>query len=197
MRRIALLGLTLLLPSCAAPDAYIGNPFDGFGGFTADTISLHENPNRPMVDSENMHRVSGQAVAVDPLLPDTGNIWPGPPRPEPTLSDIEREQNQETQPPQTPPPAPPRGSSTPPAPVQPQTMPSLPTPPTTTSRATPIAPTPPPGGVVQTPQGQAVINGNGTYTPPGGGTGTVIDNGNGTVTLINPNGSVQTVPTPH
>jgi hypothetical protein len=44
-----------------------------------------------------MQRVMGNEVTVPPLLTEPGDVWPGPIPPEPTLSDIEREQNQEMQ----------------------------------------------------------------------------------------------------
>jgi hypothetical protein len=84
---------------------------------------------------------------------------------------------------------------------------------TSTVRPAPLAPPPvaapapaiaagplPAGGVVITPQGQAVItngsNGVQNYTLPNGGTGRVINNGNGTVTLIGADGTVQSAPAP-
>ena len=51
MRRL-LLGLTLLLPGCA----YVGSPFDGFGGFIGDTHTIYRGQNRPVGDSINMER---------------------------------------------------------------------------------------------------------------------------------------------
>jgi hypothetical protein len=39
-------------------------------------------------------------------------------------------------------------------------------------------------------------NGVHSYNAPGGGQGIIVPNGNGTSTVIGPNGSVQTVPTP-
>ena len=119
MRRIALLGLLLLLPACQGASNYVGNPFDGFSGFIGDTLLSGPDANRPAINSENMRRAAGQPNTVEPLLPDSGNIWPGPPRPEPTLSEIERQQNQGIQRPPAPAPRPPRGSSVP-APAQPE-----------------------------------------------------------------------------
>ena len=55
---------------------------------------------------------------------------------------------------------------------------------------------------MQTPGGPAVttgpVGGTGAQTTilPGGDQGILIPNGNGTSTLIGPNGSVTTVPTP-
>ncbi len=202
MRRIALLGLTLLLPACST---YAGNPFDGFGGFLSDTVNFQRNRNQPTGDSVNMNRVRGEDVATEPLLPEPGNVWPGLPKAEPTLGELMRQQDQE-QP--SAPPAPvvphpqPRGSSTPPASVQPSAPAPLPLTPSTPRPAPPVSQfqTPPSLGVVQTPQGPAVItggaNGQQTFTLPNGGTGRAINNGNGTVTLIGPDGSVQSVPAP-
>ncbi len=212
MWRIALLGFVVLLPGCA----YVGNPFDGFGGFLADTTNYRLNPNRPMVDSVNLHRAMGQQVDVAPLLPEAGNVWPGPPKPDPTLQDIEREQNNPSAQPLTTPdgrsapgaavstqlpvaPHPqPRGSSTPPG--------DAPVPPPATIAAPPARSLAPPqsaapgAGVAQTSAGQAVIsngaNGIQQFTMPNGATGRAITNGNGTTTLIGPDGAVQSVPTP-
>ena len=89
MRRMTLLGLTLLLPAC---QSYVGNPFDGFGGFIGDTHSFHGNPNRPVGNSANMLRVEGKDVEQEPLTPEPGNVWPRPAAAEPTLQDLQREQ---------------------------------------------------------------------------------------------------------
>ena len=65
----------------------------------------------------------------------------------------------------------------------------------------PVSQSAPRSPTVQTPGGAAVVNqGSGTsvqtYTDPKGGTGLMVPNGNGTSTMIAPDGSVQTVPTP-
>jgi hypothetical protein len=183
MRRVALLGSLLLLSACS-----------GFGGFLGDTLTVRRNVNAPQATSDNIRRAMGQQVDVTPLLPEPGNVWPGPARPEPTLEDIARDQAN----PGAPAPVPsPRGSSTPPGgyapvpqagqlpPVQSPPMPSRP---------------PASSSVVQTPRGQAVITngGNGVqqYTAPGGGSGTAVTNGNGTVTLVSPDGAVTSAPAP-
>ncbi len=193
MRHIAMLGLILLLPACS-----------GLGGMISDTVSFNRNPNLPPGDSDNMLRVRGEGVETVPLLPEPGNVWPGPPQPEPTLGDLQREQNQgELPPPAQVPVVPhpqPRGSSTPPESVQPNAPAPLPLNPPALRNAPSVALPPPVPGVVQTPQGSAVIsttrNGQQTYTLPNGVTGRAISNGNGTVTLIGPDGSVQSVPAP-
>ena len=210
MRRIVLLGFVLLLPGCESWGGgisdYFGSPFVGVGGFLGDTVTFRRNPNMPLGDSDNMNRVRGREVTGEPLLPEAGNVWPGPPRPQATLSDLERQQNaqpvpqQSQSPVQTPvvPHPQPRGSGTPPESVQPGSMPLSSMHP---SPSSPMISGPPPlTGIVQTPQGPAVITngGNGvqTYTLPNGGTGRAINNANGTVTLIGPDGSVQSVPAP-
>jgi hypothetical protein len=219
MRRFALLSLTLAMPAVLSGCDYAGSPFESFGNFIGDTHTVSLNPNRPVGDSENLRRVTGRGVSIDPLLPEPGNVWPGPSKPDPTLEDIERSQNQPLGS-GTPPPPPPgmdqpvaphpqprpdgppvqagrRGSSSPPtaeAPV-PQVSPYAAAP-----NRQPAQP-PPRSGTIQTPQGPAALSSGGggvqTYTPPtGGGVGLVVPNGNGTSTLIGPDGSVQTVPSP-
>ncbi|MBV9784499.1 MAG: hypothetical protein JO264_11840 [Acidisphaera sp.] len=200
MRRIALLGMALLLPGC------------GFDTFVGDTHTFLVNPNRPIGDSENMRRVRAQAVDEEPLKPEPGNVWPGPAAPEPTLADLEQQGNQGTSPtlpngptmsvvpPQEQMPRLPtrRGSSTPP----PETQPGLTAPPpagVAPRPATPAAPAPgsrtyltPHGPMLGTPSG-----GIDTLTAPNGTSGGIaVPNGNGTTTIIAPDGSITTVPTP-
>jgi hypothetical protein len=184
MRRTALLGLTLLLPAC---ENYVGNPLVGFGGFIGDTHSIYTNPNRPPGDAPNMLRVEGQEIAGEPLAPEPGNVWPGPIAPEPTLQDLERQQNPSEFPGQPSSAPAPRGGSLPPG------AETRPAPPTALRSVTP-----PSTQVYQTPHGPAVSapagNGVQTYTDPKGGTGIMVPNGNGTSTMIGPDGSVSTVP---
>jgi hypothetical protein len=202
MRRTAPLVLLLGLSGCA-----------GFGEFLNHGFSLPgTNPNIPMADSENVRRVLGQELEVRPLETEPGNVWPGPPPPEPTLEDIQQRPALEdrrgfppTEVPGATPGLPahrqprPRGSSTPPGSVQPG-LPELP-PPTSPPRAPrPVPPPPRPGGVIQTPEGPGVdTGGTNSYrqlnTPRGPGA-IVVPNGNGTSTVINPDGTVQTIPTP-
>jgi hypothetical protein len=210
-RLLPALLLPVLLAACGSPGNYVGSPFAGFGGFIGDTHRLRNNPNGAIGDSDNMRRVRGEEVASPPLLPEPGNIWPGPITPEPTLQDIEREQNQNpnlapeapTAPtaPAVPHPQPrPPGSSTPPEPVVPSPVRPPPALQSTPSPEIPAPPSVPSGSVVQTPQGPATItnnaNGTQTFILPGGATGRAINNGNGTMTLIHPDGSVQSVPVP-
>ena len=195
--RLVLLGLPLLLCGCNL----FGSPFVGFGGFIADTHNIYRGPNQPPGDSTNMHRVLGQEPPSEALLPEPGNVWPGPPEPEPTLEDIQKMQGTEM--PNLPPPelAPMHipGSSTPPGSVLPTPAPqSSVSPPRLPSPAKPIQPAT--IGTVQTQNGPAVItaspNGVQTYKMPDGTNGRAVPNANGTVTLIAPDGSVQSVPAP-
>lgn len=103
MRRIALLGLLALLPGCQ----FAGNPTDGFGGFIADTHTLHLQATTPPAVTENEKLAEGQAVKVEPLLPEKGEVWPGPPAPIPTLQDVQTLNNLEILPPPTIPSGPP------------------------------------------------------------------------------------------
>ena len=196
MRLFAPIGILLLASGCQ----FVSSPFDGVGGFIADTHSPLRGPNRPVGDSDNMRRVMGEPSTSEPLVPEPGNVWPGPLPPEMTLQDIQRTNDQEMlKPGEEMNLRSPRASSTPSAalpqqPIQngqrvqpiPQTMPS-------NAQPAPRDPT------VQTPSGPAILGNNGsvqTYTDPRGNTGIVIPNGNGTSTLIAPDGSVQTVPSP-
>ena len=187
MRRTAILASLLLLPGCT-----------GFGEFVNHTFTLPgTNPNLPMTDSENVRRALGQPSQVDPLAPEPGNVWPAPQGPEATLSDIQQRQGNETG----------RGfplTSVPgaepnyPAGRQPRPLGSS-TPPISAPRSS--APGPgPQGSIVQTPSGPAVdAGGTSSYrqlTTPQGPGAIMVPNGNGTSTIINPNGTVQTVPTP-
>ncbi len=90
MRRTALLGLTILLPGLLAGCQYAGSPLDGFTGFVADTHGFTANPNAPAAQSETEKRVRGDEVAAAPLLPEPGEVWPGPPAPIPTLADVQK-----------------------------------------------------------------------------------------------------------
>ncbi len=64
----------------------------GFGHFTEDTFALPgANPNKPTGVSENIERVQARPVAETPVVPEPGNVWPGPPQPFPTLGEVEHE----------------------------------------------------------------------------------------------------------
>jgi hypothetical protein len=192
MRRTLFLGLLLTLSGCGGGlHTWYNLPF-----------TTGSNPNLPAGDSENMRRVMGETASVMPLTPEPGDVWPGPIKPPPTLQDLEKQGAVPGQP------LPPVGSSTPPGPP-PLALPPLPSlapstpspgqqPPTT---AVPSANTPPPTGqVVQTSKGPGVTTGGTTgyqtIITPGGGQSIMVPNGNGTSTIIHPDGTVETVPTP-
>ncbi len=137
-----LLGLALLLPGCS-----------GFGTFLGDTYGFHGDEHLPIGDAENVRRVEGQPANEAPLTTEPGNVWPGPIPTEPTLSDLERAQDQDIKQYRSSTPAPGAGGkSAPPA-----------------------------------------ISGGNTSAPGGN---IVIPNGDGTSTVIMPDGSVRTIPTP-
>jgi hypothetical protein len=191
MRRNLTFGLLLLLAGCGG----------GYSSWHDLPFTTGTNPNMPAGDSANMRRVVGQSAAVEPLTPEAGDVWPGPIKPPPTLEDLEGQTAQPDQP------LPPVGSSTPPGSVQPG-LPPLPSgaPSTTlpgqsTTTGIPNAATPPSGQLYQTNRGPAVSSGGTsnyqTLTTPGSaGQSIVVPNGNGTSTIIHPNGTVETVPTP-
>ncbi len=201
--RAAAVGTVLLLGGCH----YASSPLVGFGGFIGDTHTFSKNPHLIPGGDENVRYSEGGGVTVQPLLPEPGNIWPGPPAPIPTLTDVEKQQNQLepqlNQPSNQPPPANtrppahrpiPRGSSTPPGPAPSVEAPPPAPPPAQFSPLPSPAPSSPP--VINTPSGPLIPNGAGTAGSPGGGTSIVVPNGNGTSTVIGPDGSTTTIPTP-
>lgn len=198
------LAAALLLSGCQ----YASSPLVGFGGFIADTHTFSTDPNHPPADAENMMRASGREVAVTPLMPEAGNVWPGPPSRGATLADVQRQQNLENDRIDRSVPGGPtsrrakRGSSTPPGSVQ--TAPEPPPSPAPFNGSSLGVQTPPAGlpPAINAPQGTLIPNnsvgssGTITATQPGGGTSIVVPNGNGTSTVIGPDGSTQTIPAP-
>ncbi|MGH7100806.1 MAG: hypothetical protein ACREFJ_00290 [Acetobacteraceae bacterium] len=199
MRPSALLGVLLLLSGCS-----------GFGGFLGSTFSPTGDPNRPEeAAAVNFQRANAApVVSPAPITPQPGDVWPGPIKPLPSLADIAKTLPQAEAMPELPPvpvnppePIPPRNPSaitTPPA-----NLPALAAPPATTSpSASEYRPSVKIGTVVSTSRGpEHVSGGTGnflTLTNPGGQYGGIlVPNGNGTSTIIRPDGSVETVPTPH
>ena len=188
---LALLASLLALSGCA-----------GLGVFLDDTHSPKSGQNRPIGNSETIRRVEGQPVATEPLIATAGNVWPGPVQPEPTLQDLAKV-------------APPvlEGATAPPL----ANVPNLQIP------AIPHHLQPRPGddgtvlngpisggatGGVASPQGVVAPTSRGpavsTRAPsgipqsnvPGNPGGIVVPNGNGTSTVIAPDGTVSTIPTP-
>jgi hypothetical protein len=122
----------------------------------------------------------GTAVAVNPLVPEPGDIWPGPVPEMPTLQEVERDSGM--------------GSR-----IQ-GAMPTSATP--TPSSLTPNMAPPardPAGRIVNAPSGPGVTSGGTsgyqTTTTPRG-SAIIVPNGNGTSTIIHPDGRIETVPTP-
>jgi hypothetical protein len=83
MRRLAVPLTMLVLAGCS-----------GFGQFTRHTFTIPgANPALPAGSSENMSRVESAptVTSVPPLETEAGNVWPGPPKPFPTLSEVEKQ----------------------------------------------------------------------------------------------------------
>ena len=205
MRRFTVLVLLLSLAGC------------GYNTWWNPPFTTGYDPNRPAGDAPNIHRVMGEPMETAPLNPEPGDIWPGPVKPELTLQELQQQGTLGTPPalpdlgasprqaappatPPSPPPQRPRGSSTPP----PTGAPALNTPPPTapTTAARPAAPIgrEPRGQVAPTTAGPGVTTGGTsgyqTMALPGGGSAIVVPNGNGTSTLIKPDGTIETIPTP-
>lgn len=72
----------LLLSGCA-----------GVGNYLHSTVSPFGDPNAPQGYALNMQRARGENVAVQPIRPQAGDVWPGRVRPVPTLSQIQRHMN--------------------------------------------------------------------------------------------------------
>jgi len=187
MRRSALLCCTLvassLLAGCTGTGVFFDHTFSWFGN----------NPNAPAGNSEMFLRLRGEPVTITPLLPETGNVWPGPQKPDPTLQELEAQQQKAGATPavvgggtghQQPRPA---GSGAPaPAVVTPGTAPTgMVSPPQRTRNGT----------AIDTTGGQKVPGYRDLQPAPPAGKGILVPNGNGTSTLIGPDGSVSTVPT--
>lgn len=214
--RPALLTRRLLPLLCLAGCQYAANPLVGFPQFVGDTHTFRTNPNLPPDHNDNTLRARGQDVAGQALLPESGNVWPGPPPPIPSLADIQKQQNLNEQlppanVPQIIPPNTPPGTTTPPPEryVPQQPLPPVHTPSELPTPTYPLPPTPLPGPsnvppVVNTPQGPLFNNGPvgipgglGTATNPAvPGQSIIVPNGNGTSTVIAPDGSTQVIPTP-
>ncbi|HTC11466.1 MAG TPA: hypothetical protein VK726_22110 [Acetobacteraceae bacterium] len=192
MRPIALLTLLLTLTGCGG----------GYNTWHDLPFSTGSNPNLPPGNSENIRRVMGETANVEPLATEPGDVWPGPIQPPPTLEDLETQGGSTTGQPM-----PPVGSSTPPMPSSVPNMPTLPSqapsatlPGQSSVTGIPSGQAPQPGQVVPTNQGLGVTTGGTTkyqtIVTPGGGQSIVVPNGNGTSTVIHPDGTVETVPTP-
>ena len=200
MRRSALsifsIALAGLLSGCTGIGVFFDHTTQWFG----------ENPNTPAGSSETFKEIRGERVDVPILVPEKGNVWPENVKPDATLQDIEKEQNDQIrrnggQPPGG---SGANGSSSANGPTN-GPNPSI-NRANAADRGLPPPQNPPPAprqrGVTPTPNGPSLDVGGGTgrgyrqlQTPQSGGSGILVPNGNGTSTLIGPDGSVQTVPT--
>ena len=89
MRLTALLGTTMF------PTVLLLGGCSGLGKFFGDTITIPGmNPNLPYGVSENNDRARGLKPAEPPILPEPGNMWPGPPQSLPTLNQASHEQGE-------------------------------------------------------------------------------------------------------
>lgn len=207
MRRSpALLAVTVALAGgLGGCQRYVGSPLHGFGPFVAQTHTTgRADTERPGGNETMLHAQGYSSPDIEPLLPEPGNVWPGPIPPEKSLSDIQRQQNQEQSkidqgsPPPAAPRRPARGSSTPPGSVQ--TSPSPP--PRVGSPGVNAPQIQPPAAPLVGRDGPLIPDrgngsGIGTATTPGqAGQSILVPNGNGTTTVIGPDGSTQVVPTP-
>ena len=139
----------------------------GLGRFESDTLTLPgANPALPAGASETMLRVEAKDTNVPPLAPESGNVWPGQPKPFPTLGEVERETQSAGQ----------TGSGAPGSPTGGSGA---------GGSGTGDALPPPPGGA----RFEMKSNANAAST-------IVIPNGNGTSTVISPDGAVHVIPTP-
>lgn len=86
MRQVSLrmLGLTVGGALCVG----LGG-CSGAGKFFRDTgLAPGLNPNDVQGSGETLDLVHGRGVSTPPLMPEPGNVWPGPPKPFPTLQDV-------------------------------------------------------------------------------------------------------------
>jgi len=82
LRYAMALGAILLLSGCASERH-----------FAADTLWPFGNPNAPRITSETAERAVGKSPPVTPILPQAGDVWPGPVEAMPTLADIQKNAN--------------------------------------------------------------------------------------------------------
>jgi hypothetical protein len=176
-----MLGLLLLLGGCQS----------GFLDFSDNTSTLRRNVNTPVGDSETLRRVRGlNPDSLQPITTEAGDIWPAPAGNEPTLEDMLKQPGApEVM--QFPVPGSPAYQNLIDSgvmnPHPPTTVPAAPdarparrgTAPAATAPATPTAPAATPPGLVGQPPGSIII-----------------PNGNGTSTVVRPDGTVTTVPSP-
>jgi len=82
LRKSLALGLLLVLSGCVSERH-----------FALDSLWPFGDPNAPPATSETAQRALGHDVAMTPLQPQPGNVWPGPVQPMPTLSQVQKYAN--------------------------------------------------------------------------------------------------------
>lgn len=82
MRKLLVVGLTVLLAGCSSERHFV-----------RDTLWPFGDPNAPQLNSESAQLAIGHKVAVTPLQTQPGDVWPGPVQPMPSLSDIQAHAN--------------------------------------------------------------------------------------------------------
>jgi hypothetical protein len=198
-RAVPAIGLALLMAACSRPDTgFVESLWSPFSGARSAVT----------VDSVTVQRVRGSDVEFQPLLPESGNVWPEQEAPRPTLMSGPEEafRNIPEYRPQLIEPVPPARSPvpTPTARGSGGIGQSLPPPPEASRMPvarppTAVAPPPPPraeGRALTDPSGRPAI-GTGQAgsisgaTQPGAGTSAIIRDGN-VETWIGPDGQART-----
>lgn len=62
----------------------------GGGQFAHHSLWPFGNPNAPIQNSDMAQRALGKPTDAPPMLPQPGDVWPGPVQPMPTLSEVEK-----------------------------------------------------------------------------------------------------------
>ena len=177
--RLAALASVLLLTGCSG---------SGFWTYERNTLTLPgANPNMPVSGAENYQLSRGAKVPnPTPQLTEAGDIWPGPPPPVPTLKDLQKQQMAEINNSNT------EGGLTPLPP-----LPSLPgyqiseQEPGHAPPASALLNVPGRRGITVPPSSSLQLGNTSAISGP-----IIVPNGNGTSTVISPNGTVTTIPTP-
>lgn len=79
MKKAGVVIMSFLAVSCTGLDRHIH-----------DTLNPYGTPNTPDSHSETAQRVRGAKLSTIPILPETGDVWPGQPEPVPSLQDVSR-----------------------------------------------------------------------------------------------------------
>jgi hypothetical protein len=181
MRRTLLLATTLLLSGCAG---------SGFYAYVGDTSTppFGANPNKASGSGENYQKTVAKDVQdPPPILYQPGDVWPAPPKPPPTLKDLQAQQTREI-----------NSGTAGYAPLQP--LPNLPGYEVPNQTPSPYLPGQalPKKGIAHSVGGAIGTTGGenpNALNPADNGT-IIVPNGNGTSTVISPNGAVTTIKTP-